>query len=119
EMRRQRGCDIRLGLDRMDRIVFTAEDQSWTLDAVKIPEHVERAGFAARSCEPMQHLRPADRAARRVRIARNARVQRHGELSPGLERSLIGMPLNLQEAAARQRSHLWPSEAFEQRHAPV
>ena len=56
EMRRQRCCDIRLALDRMDRIVFTAEDESRTLDAVKIPEHVERVALAARSCEPMQYL---------------------------------------------------------------
>ena len=56
EMRRQRGCDIRLAFDRVDRIVFAAEHEDRTPDAIKIREHVEAVAFAARLYEPLQHL---------------------------------------------------------------
>src|ERR1700736_3999104 len=56
EMRRQRGCDISLALDRVDRIVFTTKHKGPALDAAKIREQVEGMALATRFCEPMQHL---------------------------------------------------------------
>ena len=38
EMRGQCGCDIRLALDRMNRIVLATEHEGRTLDAAKIRE---------------------------------------------------------------------------------
>ena len=34
-MCRKRGCDVRLALDRVDRIVLAAKDQGRTMDAMK------------------------------------------------------------------------------------
>jgi hypothetical protein len=52
EMRRERGCDVRLAFDRMDRVVLAAEHEGRTLDAMKIGEHIEGVAFAPRLCEP-------------------------------------------------------------------
>lgn len=45
QMRRKRRRDVRLALDRMHRIVLTAEHQGRTLNAMKIGKHVERVAL--------------------------------------------------------------------------
>jgi hypothetical protein len=81
---------------------------------VQIAEHVEAAAFAARSGEPLQHLEPVDGTVRHVGIARDARVMRHGQPSPGVDRGQVGVAFFLQEPAARQRSYFRAAEALEQ-----
>ena len=118
-MRRQCGGDLRLAFDRVYRVVLAAEHQRWTQDAGEVREHVEGMALAARFGEPLQHFRPVDRAARHVRIARNSRIQRNGQPCPGVERGLIGVALNLQEPAPRQRADFRAAEALEQLDAPL
>src|SRR5258706_3142493 len=119
EMRRQRRCDIRLALDRVDRIVFAAEDERRTADAATIRKHVERVAFAARSCEPMQHFRPADHTRCHVWIACDARTERKSQSSPGVQGGLVWVTLNLEEPPARQGADFRAAKALKQRHAPV
>src|SRR5882672_12845988 len=99
-MRGQRGCDIHLALDRVNRIVLSAEHQRRTLDAAKIREHVEGVALATRLGEPTLDLRAADRAARHVRVTRGSGIERKGQSSPCVERGLVDVTLNLQEPAA-------------------
>src|ERR1700694_1310621 len=102
QMRRERCRNIRLALDRVNRIVLSAEHEGRTLDAVKIREHVERVAFTAGFRKPLQHLGPADCTACHIWIARSARVERKGQSSPRIERGLVRVTLNLEESAARQ-----------------
>src|SRR4051812_20004245 len=113
QMRRQGGSDVGLTFDGQHGIVLAAEHQSWTLDAMQIRKEVEVVAFAAGPREPLQHLRPIDRAPCHIRIARDARVMRHGEPYPGGNRGLIRLSLLFQKAPPRQRADLWSAETLE------
>ena len=51
-------------------------------------------------------LRPSDRAASEVRVARRPRIDGKGEFSPGVDRSLIPRAVGIQKSAACERPHL-------------
>ena len=64
-------------------------------------------------------LRPSDRAASEVRVARRPRINGEGEFSPGVDRILVPRAVDVQKPAARERARFRPAEALEQRHASV
>src|SRR4029453_19396340 len=103
----------------MHRIVFAAHHKGRALDAMEVGEHVEGVALAARSGEPLRHLRPVEGAARHIRIAWGSEVKRHRQLPPRVARGLVRMAVKLQEAAARQRAYFRAAKALEQFHAPV
>src|SRR6185437_7633972 len=88
QMRGKGRRDVGLALDGMDRIILAAEQEGRALDATQLRKHVEPTTFAAGSTEPAQHIRSGDHAPRRIRVAWNARVMRHRESPPGVERRL-------------------------------
>jgi hypothetical protein len=69
--------------------------------------------------EVPRHLRSSDCAASEVRVARRPRIDREGELSPGIGRSLITRTVGIEKPAAGERAHLGPAEAFKKRDATV
>src|ERR1700704_3661404 len=79
-MRRQGGCEIRLALDRVNRVVLAAHDERRAPDAVQIWEQVECLALAAWFCEPTQHLRPANGS--------QCRLFPHGGAGPPQPRTL-------------------------------
>ena len=117
-MRRQGVCDIGLALDRVHRVVLAAEHQRRTLDAMQIGEKMIAVALAIGSREPEQHFRPADRAARHVRIACLAEVVRHRQPSPFIERGLAGVTSDHEDMAAHQGAGFGIAKAFEQLDPP-
>src|SRR5580693_6691150 len=95
QMLRQRRRDIRLALDWVNGIVLATEYQGRTSDAVEIAEHIEGVALAVRSREPLQDLRAVDGTPRHVRISCDARVERDGQPSLGVQRGLIRVTLDL------------------------
>src|ERR1700754_681856 len=92
EMRRQCRGEFGLALDRMDRIVFAAHDEGRTPDALQFRKEIKSLALAARPCEPLQHLLPADRAARHVRMAGSAEIVRKRQPPPGVQRGFVMAP---------------------------
>ena len=109
QMGRQRGCDIRLALDRMHRVVFAAHHQGWALNAMKVGEHVEGVALAPGFCGKVQrYLRLSDRTASEVRVARRTRIDGEGEFSPGVDRHLIPWAVDVQKPATCERAYFGP-----------
>ena len=70
--------------------------------------------LSARTQEPTRDLGAAKGTPRHVRIARRARVERKGQVHPGLESRRVRVAV--EKSAPGQRTDLGPAEALEQRH---